>query len=132
MNTEQEPLLRDDAPAEPATTELVADWLSSVSGRVRASARLVMAETKLAVTTFLLMIFLIILSAGAVMFAWCMLMLAAAQGLMALGLPSLGAIGILFVLHGGIAYGLWRWANALSKHMEFRATRELLGSHDEQ
>ncbi len=112
--------------AEPSLATLASEWLETLGERIRAHADLVLAETKLALGTFMLMIFLAILSAGAVLFAWAFLMLAVAQVPLSLGVsPAVTAL-ILVVAHGVLALVLWRTANSLGRNMEFRATRRLL------
>ncbi len=111
---------------EPSLATLASEWLETLGKRIHAHADLVLAETKLALGTFMLMIFLAILSAGAVLFAWAFLMLAVAQVPLSLGVsPAVTAL-ILLVAHGLLALALWRTANGLGRNMEFRATRRLL------
>lgn len=107
---------------------VLSDWLGAVGLRLRGSLRLAMAETKLAVTTFVLMIFLVVLSAGALTVAWALLLLALVQALSLAGLKLAVAIAIVGAAHVLLAWLLWRFANSLGRHMEFRATRRMLGS----
>lgn len=107
---------------------LLADWAGTFGVRLRACLRLAMAETRLAVTTFVLVIFLVVLAAGAVVLAWCLLLLALVQVLSLAGLSLALALVTVAVLHLAIAWALWRLANRLGRHMEFRATREALRS----
>lgn len=107
---------------------MTAEWFSALGERLGASAQLVMAETRLAVSTFLLMVFVVILAAGALLFGWGLLMVAAAQALSLAGVDLALAIGLLSVLHLGLAWGLWQFANRLGRYLEFRHTRRLLGS----
>lgn len=106
----------------------LSDWASTLALRFRGSLRLALAETKLAVTTFVLMIFLVVLSAGAVIMAWALLLAALIQALSLAGVTLGVAIGIFGVAHVLLAWMLWRLANRLGRHMEFRATRGLLES----
>lgn len=108
--------------------QLLSDWIDTAGLRLRGSLRLAMAETKLAVTTFALMIFLVVLAAGALVLGWVLLLAALVQILALLGLQLALAIAVMAVLHFVLAWGLWRLANRLSRHMEFRATRGLLES----
>ena len=107
---------------------LVSDWVEAANLRLRASLRVAMAETKLAVTTFALMIFLVVLAAGAVLLAWLLLLVALVQVLALVGLQLVLAIMVVAVLHLAAAWALWRLATRLGRHMEFRATRQLLES----
>lgn len=105
-----------------------AEWASDMANRLLAGIDLVMAETRLAVSSFVLMLFLVILAALSVMFGWGLLMIALAQFLAANGLNMVTASALLGVIHFGLALGLWLFARRLWQHMEFRATRELMGS----
>lgn len=108
--------------------KVLSDWASTLALRFRGSLRLALAETKLAVTTFVLMIFLVVLSAGAIIMAWALLLAALIQALSLAGMTLGVAIGIFGVAHVLLAWILWRLANRLGRHMEFRATRGLLES----
>lgn len=108
--------------------QLLSDWASTLALRFRGSLRLALAETKLAVTTFVLMIFIVVLSAGAVIMAWGLLLAALIQALSLAGLTLAVAIAILSVAHVLLAWMLWRLANRLGRHMDFRATRRMLQS----
>lgn len=112
--------------AESQLAAVVSDWAKTLGLRLRGSVRLVMAETKLAVTTFVMMIFFVVLSAGALMVAWAMILMAIIQGLALAGLERALAVALVGVAHVALAWFLWRLANRLSRHMEFRATRRLL------
>jgi hypothetical protein len=116
------------APEKAGLVPLSAEWMESVSERLGASAQLVMAETRLAASTFLLMIFLVILAGGAALFAWALLMLALGQALSLAGLSLVAAIGLLGAVHLALAWVLWNYANRLGRYLEFRNTRRLLGS----
>lgn len=107
---------------------VLAEWADTVGLRFKGSLRLAMAETKLAVTTFALVIFLAVLSAGAVVLAWGLIVIALVQALSLAGLTLLLAVLAIALLHLAAAWSLWRLANRLSRHMEFRATRGMLKS----
>jgi hypothetical protein len=107
---------------------LFSEWAQTLGLRFRGSLRLAMAETKLAVTSFVLMIFLVVLAAGAVILAWMLLLAALVQALSLAGLQLLLAIVAVGALHLVLAWVLWRTANRLGRYMEFRATRRLLDS----
>lgn len=111
---------------EPSVSNLVSAWFDAVAARVRGQADLVLAETKLAVSTFMLMIFLTILAAGALLFAWAFFMVALAQVSLNFGVSPLVTALVLLAVHGLLALILWRTANGLGRNMEFRATRRLL------
>lgn len=113
---------------EQELAKVLSDWTSTLALRFRGSLRLALAETKLAVTTFVLMIFLVVLSAGAVIMAWALFLAALIQALSLAGVTLAVAIVILSVAHVLLAWMLWRMANRLGRHMEFRATRGLLES----
>lgn len=113
---------------EQELAQLFSDWASTLALRFRGSLRLALAETKLAVTTFVLMIFLVVLSAGSIIMAWALLLAALIQALSLAGLTLAVAIAILCVAHVLLAWMLWGLANRLGRHMDFRATRSMLKS----
>jgi hypothetical protein len=120
--------IRSARDQERELTEVLSEWVSAIGLRLRGSLRLAMAETKLAVTTFVLMIFLVVLSAGALSLAWALLLVALVQVLSLAGMKLVVAIAIVGAAHLLLAWLLWRLANSLGRHMEFRATRRMLGS----
>ncbi len=105
---------------------LASEWFEAAGARVRGHAELVLAETKLALGTFMLMIFLTILAAGSLLFAWAFLMVAVAQVSLSFGVSPLVTALVLLAVHGLLALILWRSANGLGRNMEFSATRRLL------
>lgn len=107
---------------------LVSDWLKTMQLRFRGSLHLAMAETKLAVSTFVLMMFLAVISAGSVVLGWAFLLFAAVQALELTGVGLIGAFVLVGVGQFALAFLLWRFASRLSRHMEFRATRGLMES----
>ena len=127
-----EPSEAGQGSAEPHVSELASAWFEAVAARVRGQADLVLAETKLAVGTFMLMIFLTILAAGALLFAWAFFMVALSQLSLRFGVSPLVTALVLLAVHGLLALILWRTANGLGRNMEFRATRRLLSPRSEQ
>ena len=105
---------------------MLTDWVQTFGLRIRGGVRLVLAETKLAVTTFVLMIFLAVLSAGLVVLGWAFLLFAAVQALSLAGLKLVSAIVVVSAAQLVMAWLLWRLASRLGRHMEFRATRGLM------
>jgi uncharacterized membrane protein YqjE len=115
-------------PGDAALSALASEWLGAVGGRLRGCTDLVLAETRLALSTFLLMIFLTVLAAGAALFAWVFLVIALAQVPLGYGLSPAATALILLGLHLLLALILWRIANGMGRNMEFRATRRLLST----
>lgn len=113
---------------EQELVQLLSDWAGTLALRFRGSVRLALAETKLAVTTFVLMIFLVVLSAGAVILAWGLLLAALIQALSLAGMTLAAAIAAFSAAHVLLGWMLWRLANRLGRHMDFRATRRMLKS----
>lgn len=120
------------AGADPSVSNLLSEWFDAVAARARGHADLVLAETKLALSTFMLMIFLTILAAGALLFAWAFFMVALAQVSLTIGVSPLVTALALLAVHGLLALFLWRTANRLGRNMEFRATRRLLTPQPDQ
>jgi hypothetical protein len=110
---------------------LTADWVEAVGQRFRSGAALALAETRLALSTFLMMLFLTVLAAGALLFAWGFLAYGLMQLLIAFGLSPLTTIIVLVLVHLGLAWLLWHVVNRLGRNMEFTETRRLFGSHDD-
>jgi hypothetical protein len=123
-DAEARPAARDSG--DPSISTLATEWLAAVGERVRGHADLLLAETKLALGTFVLMIFVAVLAAGAVLFAWGFLALAIAQIPLSMGVSPLVTALIMLALHLLLALILWRIASSLGRNMEFRATRRLL------
>lgn len=128
MVREQDSPLVEEEPREESLPQLLSGWLGSLTDRYRAIADLAFAETRLAVTTFMLMIFVSVLAAGALLFAWALLLFAIAQVPVAMGFSRVAAALILVVAHVLLAWILWRYANSLGKNMGFAETRRVLRS----
>lgn len=107
---------------------VIGSWLAALGERFRTGAELALAETRLAITSFMLMLFLAVLAAGALMFAWALLLVAGGQWAVSKGYSPVGAALVLFVLHLLLAWLLWRTANGLGRSMDFPETRRLLNS----
>lgn len=107
---------------------LFSDWAGALSERVTTGATLAMAETRLAISTFLLMVFVSVLAAGAILFAWGLLVYACLQVLIGAGVSAVVSALILVFVHSGLAFALWRMASSLMRNLEFTETRRLLRS----
>ncbi len=118
-------------PREESLPQMLSGWLGSLADRYRAVADLAFAETRLAITTFMLMIFVSVLAAGALLFAWALLIYAIAQIPIAMGFSRVAAALILVAAHLLIAWLLWRYANSLGHNMGFTETRRVLRSATE-
>jgi hypothetical protein len=110
---------------------LAGQWLNAIGERWRMAGRLVAAEARLALSTFVLMIFGVILAAGALLFAWGFGILALGQTLHLVGLDLAVVLLLLCLAHLGLAGGLWTLSNRLGRHLEFAATRQLLEVDDD-
>lgn len=126
MVQEQNSSLAADDTSQAGMPGLFVGWLGAVGERLRTGVDLAFAETRLAISTFMLMIFLSILAAGALLFAWALLVFAAAQWPISMGYSPVGAALILAIGHVLVAWALWRFANALGHNMDFPETRRLL------
>lgn len=111
----------------PDFSNLLAEWTTAAAGRLKASVKLVLAETRLAVSTFFLMIFVFILAAGAFIMAWGLLVYSLIVALSLTGLQLLTGLSVLVLAHLGAGVVLLRLSIRLGRHMEFTATRRLLG-----
>lgn len=128
MAREQDSSLVTEDARDESLPHLLSGWLGSVAGRFNAVADLAFAETRLAITTFMLMIFVSVLAAGALLFAWALLIYAIAQVPIAMGFSRFASALILVVAHILLAWGLWRYANSLGQNMDFSETRRVLRS----
>lgn len=117
-----------DKSSDTSPPPLLTGWLDALGERFRTGAELALAETRLAVSTFMLMIFLSVLAAGALLIAWALLLFALAQLPMAMGLSPVAATLILVVAHVLVAWLLWRYANSLGDRMDLPETRRLMRS----
>ncbi|MDX1460044.1 MAG: hypothetical protein R3348_03215 [Xanthomonadales bacterium] len=114
------------ATRQPDLAALAAEWLSGAGERLALTSKLVMAEARLAVSTFLVMIFLTVLAAGAVLFAWAFFVLSVSHWLVWMGLSSAQALLALCLGHLLLAVLIWRYVNQLTQHLEFAGTRQAL------
>lgn len=126
MAEEQPPAPAVEDASDKAYTDLAADWIRAVGDRFQTGAQLAIAETRLAISTFVLMIMLTVLAAGAILFAWAFLVMALAQLPIAMGMSRAATALVLVAVHLLIAFILWRVINALGRNMEFSETRKLL------
>ena len=131
MAREQDSSLVKEDSREESLPQLLSGWLGSVAERFNSVADLAFAETRLAITTFMLMIFVSVLAAGALIFAWALLIYAIAQVPIAMGFSRVAAALILVVAHVLLAWMLWRYANSLGQNMNFSETRRVLRSATE-
>lgn len=118
-------------PSEPAgdaesVATHVAGWFGAHRARIRLVSELALAEAKLAATSVALMAFLGTLAAVLVLTAWGLVVAGGVFALLAAGAPLWAMLGLLAVGHLLIAGLLVRKVLALSKHLEFVATREQL------
>ena len=127
MIREQATASAADDPSAPGPPPL-SQWVVALGQRFRTSAELVLAETRLAISSFMLMIFLSVLAAGALLIAWALLVFAVMQLPIAMGFSIVAASLILVVAHVLAAWLLWRYANALGNRTGLPETRRLLQS----
>ena len=116
------------APPEASLFELAGDWVVAAGSRARCTARLALAEARLAATSMALMLVLAIVAAGFVLSGWGLLMASLVSGLLAWGVPAWSALAALAALHAVGAWLLLRWIARLSVHLELPATRRQLGA----
>lgn len=107
---------------------LISSWLAALGERFQTGAELALAETRLAITSFMLMIFLAVLAAGALLFAWALIVFAAGQWAVSAGYPPVATALVLGLVHVLLAWVLWTAANVLGRTMDFPETRRLLSS----
>jgi len=115
----------------PGVAAAAGGWLEALAERFRTGAALALAETRLALSTFMLMLFLTVLAAGALLFAWGFLVLALSDLAVAMGVAPLTASLSLVGVHALLAWGLWLAVNRLGRNMAFTETRRLLRGADD-
>jgi hypothetical protein len=103
---------------------LVTDWFSLVGSRVGLSTRLVMAEARLAVMSFLLMLFLAVVTAVFVLGAWGVLIAGITLGLSHIGVPVWASLVGFSVAHAIAAALLVAKIITLSERLEFKRSRQ--------
>lgn len=125
MGEDQPPATGVGEASDTGYTGLIADWFQSIGNRVQTGAQLAIAETRLAISTFMLMIMLTVLAAGAILFAWGFLVMALAQLPIAMGMSRIATAFVMVGVHLLIAFGLWLIIRALGRNMDFSETRRL-------
>lgn len=131
MVEEQPPATNFEEASHKGYTDLIADWLAAIGNRFQTGAQLAIAETRLAISTFMLMIMLTVLAAGAILFAWGFLVMALAQLPIALGMSRIASALVMVGVHLLIAFILWRVIQALGRNMDFSETRKLFRTSDD-
>jgi len=116
-----------DSPEAPGLPQLLTDWGAAYGQRFATGAKVVMAETRLAVTSFVLMVFGVMIAAGLAMFAWGLLLFAGMRAFTLVGMPLIATAIVLALLHLLAAFLIWRGVSRLSHRFEFEATREIFG-----
>jgi hypothetical protein len=115
-----------DAQAEASPTALWRELRSALTGVLRATLALALAEGKLAVLSSLSMVALAVLAAATLFGAWLLLALALVYGAAELGAPLWAACAGLALLHILLAVGLWVAARRLVHNLEFSETRRVI------
>ena len=110
--------------------ELATGWVHAAGSRIKATAELALAETRLAVMSVVLMLLLSIVAAVFVLGAWGLLIAGIVTGLMQLGVPAWMTMLALGIVHVVCAWVLLRWMGRLSVHLELPATRRQLRGDD--
>ena len=113
--------------------QAVEDWANAAQGRVAAVARLVAAETKLALSSLLAMAAFAIVVALFALAGWVFLAMGLYFALTTLfEMAAYQALFILSTLHAVTAYALWRLIRRLSRNVRFTATRAALGKTNDR
>jgi hypothetical protein len=113
---------------QPGLAGLLSDWFAAYGERMALVTRLVLAEARLAVSSFVLMMFLVMLAAGALMFAWGLVLFAAVRAFEMAGMSLIAGGVLMALLHLALALFFWHSAGRLGKRLDFAATRRVLGS----
>ena len=104
----------------------LAQRLDSEIQRIGTTARLVLAETRLAASSAGLLLLFVLLSATTLFISWLLLMALVWQGLVLLGLSAITALAILLGVHlftaAALLFASWR----LSRHLAFTHSRRAL------
>ncbi|KAA9132711.1 hypothetical protein F3N42_05720 [Marinihelvus fidelis] len=116
------------SPDDSGPAGLLTEWIAAYGQRFSSAAQLVMAETRLAITSFVLMVFGVVVAAGFLMFAWALVLYAGMRASALAGMPLVAIAVILALLHLGAAALVFRAVSRLGSRLEFEATREMLGT----
>lgn len=104
----------------------LAQRLDIEAQRIGTTARLALAEARLAASSAGLLLLFVLLSAATLMFSWLLLIALIWQGLLILGLPSIAALAILLGVHlvavAALLFASWR----VSRNLAFTHTRRVL------
>lgn len=111
---------------EASIADLASTWVSAAGSRVRNTARLALAEARLAAMSVVLMVLLAIIAAVFLLGAWGMLMAGVVTGINELGVPIWTTLLALGVTHLLCAWLLIRLTLKLSVYLELPATRRQL------
>lgn len=112
---------------EGSIAELAQGWVLAAGSRVQLTARLALAEARLAVMSLSLMLLLVVVAAVFLLAAWGMLMAGVVTGLVGWGVPLWMSLLVFGLLHAIGAWLLIRLTFRLSVHLELPATRRQLG-----
>jgi hypothetical protein len=123
--------VRDAERTHTGIVTMATDWLDALGHRFSTGAALAVAETRLALSSFLLMLFLTVLAAGALLFAWGYLIYALMQVAISLGYSPVLTAFAFVIVHLGLAWLLWRTVSSLGRNMEFTETRRLFSAVDD-
>ena len=110
---------------------LATSWLSSVGARAQSTSALVIAETRLALMSVVVMTFLALLAAVSVLAAWGLLTAGLTIWAVQSGAPIWAALLGMGCLHALLGILAWRGVTHFSAYLEFSATREQFRSSNE-
>ena len=120
--------LQETAPPDAANhaslAGLATSWLSSVGARAQSTSALVIAETKLALLSVVVMVFLAVLAAVSVLASWGLLTAGLTIWAVQSGAPLWVALFGAGSVHALLGILAWRGVTRLSGYLEFSATRE--------
>lgn len=111
---------------EAGILEAASGWLEAVASRFRSTARLALAEVRLAAMSVVLMVVLGLIAAVFTLGAWGLLMAGAVMGLIAAGMSLWVALVLLGAAHVAITVVLIHWIRGLSMSLELPTTRQRL------
>ena len=117
-----------EANDEKSPTALWNELRRALTGVLRATVALALAEGRLAVLSSVTMIALAVLAAGTLFGAWLLIALALVYGAADLGAPLWAACAGLALLHVLIAVSLWLAARRLVRNLEFPHTRRAISA----
>jgi len=112
---------------------IAGDWTQTLLRQTKASVELALAETKLAASSFLMMIFLAVVAAVFALTAWGIIVAGTVIGLQALGVPIWAGMLSIGLAHALASLLVFLRIKRLSNNLDMQETRrQIFGEEDSE